>query len=550
MKANILMDSWMPVLLANGNEAKIAIWQLTEKINGHSVVDVVLPRPDLKNGLYQLLIGIIQVMVTPKNEKEWKEKWFTPPSSKELKTAFAKYEECFVLNNPEGPAFMQDYNYEELANAKEAKPIYTMLISSPSENTIKNNVDHFVKRDFLRVMDVYFAGLSLFSFQQYGPAVGAGYRVGLRGGGPMTSILIPKPDENLIEKSLWQKIWANIQLESTLDKWNCNLAKKEIADIFPWMALTRTSAKNEITSPNDVHPFQMLFSMPSRMRLEFGGPEVCGLTSEKTQISVAGFRTLPSGIRYLGPWRHPLCAYVIDPKKPSEDPLSKKGQPGGLSYRHWSSYNSSSTTSSKKYIAQKPIVLDAAEREEFRCKILSEDGFEHWVAGFDMDNAKVRCWYETSFPYFHFNSEKREEIEALVSELIDFAMSVLLSVKQVIKLSWSDRPGDLKGDLSHVDVSFWEHTESDFYTILKNFSDLEDLDDELAIAREFVSWEKTLKKEAYELFNKWTLGIDQSAANMKRIVNASQTLEKFLSKIFKENKEKREMVKQEVANGN
>ena len=100
-----------------------------------------------------------------------------------LAERFAQVRDAFVLDGA-GPRFMQDR--EELVGG--VVPISGLLIDSPGANTIKNNVDLFVKRGRVTTLSRAAAAMSLFALQTFAPSGGAGHRTSLRGGGPLTTL--------------------------------------------------------------------------------------------------------------------------------------------------------------------------------------------------------------------------------------------------------------------------------------------------------------------------------------------------------------------------
>nr|WP_231886596.1 type I-E CRISPR-associated protein Cse1/CasA [Methylomonas methanica] len=50
------------------------------------------------------------------------------------------------------------------------------------------------------------AATALFTLQTNAPSGGVGHRVGLRGGGPLTTLVLPKASQT----TLWQKLWLNV----------------------------------------------------------------------------------------------------------------------------------------------------------------------------------------------------------------------------------------------------------------------------------------------------------------------------------------------------
>ena len=131
---NLLTDSWMPVIRRDGTREKIAIWQLLDDYQTNPIIDLQAPRPDFRNALYQLLIGIIQVAAAPEDEEDWAELWDEPYSPDEFKQKILKYQDCFEIDS-EGPAFMQDYD-STLLQQKDAVSIFRLVMGSPGNITV------------------------------------------------------------------------------------------------------------------------------------------------------------------------------------------------------------------------------------------------------------------------------------------------------------------------------------------------------------------------------------------------------------------------------
>src|SRR5690606_23132605 len=140
-----------------------------------------------------------------------------------------------------------------------------------------------------------------------------------RGGGPLTSLLLPESPH----ASLWHKLWLNVLTQNEFVQ---NPATP-IADIFPWLAVTRVSDKTGgATLPDDVHKLQMYWGMPRRIRIEPGESNgVCDLCGVSDVELYSHFRTKNYGVNYEGPWVHPLTPYRFDAKN-EQPPLSLKGQ--------------------------------------------------------------------------------------------------------------------------------------------------------------------------------------------------------------------------------
>lgn len=291
------------------------------------------------------------------------------------------------------------------------------------------------------------------------------------------------------------------------------------------MGPTRTSVDNEITTPDDCHPFQMYFGMPRRIRLEFSNNAgLCDLVGFHTATGVIRYHTLPKGVNYSGPWLHPLNAYSHDPTKPDTEPLSVKGQPGGVSYRHWLGLN----RKTERYIPARVVShLDSDSKRS----VLNNHGAILWIGGYDMDNAKARCWYESTLPFFEIPPNSETRVIEIVEAIIFAASESAKGIRSCIKQSWFDRPKDAKGDISFLDTSFWQNTEQSFYAILQQIID--NPFDDIVVPSCIASWEKALRAEAFQLFDKWALSMQEDGIDMKRVVNEREFLGKNINKALK-----------------
>jgi len=250
---NLVKDPWLSFRLRDGSEATLPM----SAICNPNVVDFALPRADFQGAAYQFAIGLLQTVFAPADRFEWKEHYLSPPSPDELQQEFDKAAHAFNVTG-DGPLFMQDF--DSLEGVREA-PVSGLLIDAPGGNTLKLNTDHFVKREHCEVMSLEMANISLFTLQINAPSGGQGHRTGLRGGGPITTLVMPQERE----ASLWHKLWLNVINRS---HWNYPEPDLQGTDLFPWLGSTKISDKPgaEIYQ-SDVHALHMYWAMPRRIRL-------------------------------------------------------------------------------------------------------------------------------------------------------------------------------------------------------------------------------------------------------------------------------------------
>jgi CRISPR system Cascade subunit CasA len=150
-------------------------------------------RPDFNGALIQFLIGLVQTTMAPKKDRNWENGLTNPPRADELKTAFEKVSHAFNIDG-DIPRFMQDFE----PGKWERNEIDKLLVEIPGDKTIKDNTDHFVKRDSVKRMCLACSAMAIFTLQTNAPSGGQGHRVSLRGGGPLTTIVMGD--------TLWQTI--------------------------------------------------------------------------------------------------------------------------------------------------------------------------------------------------------------------------------------------------------------------------------------------------------------------------------------------------------
>jgi len=509
---NLINDAWMPIIRADGTCEHIAPGQIAALEN--PVEELVAPRPDFQGALYQFLIGLLQTTFAPEDEDEWLEYWQSPPDTEKLKSIFAPFANAFELINPDGVAFLQDFTSLD----DEPKELASLLIDAPGGKTLKDHLDHFVKGGTLAGACASCTAAALFTLQTNAPSGGVGHRVGLRGGGPLTSLLLPENPH----ASLWHKLWLNVLAQDEFVK----NPSSPTADIFPWLALTRVSDKTGgATLPDDVHQLQMYWGMPRRIRIESSESKgVCDLCGAIDVELYSHFRTKNYGVNYEGPWVHPLTPYRFDAKN-EQPPLSLKGQQGGLGYRHWLSLvwfdpsnGDTAARTVKSFFNGKTRLVNSSEKINL------------WSFGYDMDNMKARCWYEQKVPVVSVAAEYRELFFQLIAELIEAARDVVKELRSQVKAGWFSRPKDVKGDTSMIDQSFWQATEPAFYQQLKILA-AQPADTRFMPAQVAGAWNNLLRTQAMDLFDFWVLEGDAEDMDMKRITNARRFLLINLSKL-------------------
>jgi len=513
---NLIDDAWLPLRNASGAINYTAPVGIADA----AVVDVAMPRPDFQGAAWQWLIALLQTTCAPRDHEEWADRWADPPDPDELQAIFSAVRHAFWLTGDDGPRFMQDYDLPEDARTS---PISGLLIEAPGAQTLKNNADHFVKRGGCEAVSPASAAIALFTMQINAPSGGKGYRTGLRGGGPLTTFVLPDDPAT----SLWRKLWLNV---IPRDQWSYEDPDFHDWRVFPWLARTRVSeGAGTATYPEDVHPLHMYWAMPRRFVLEVeDAPCVCDLSGAESSQSVRSVRTTNYGYNYEGAWDHPLTPYRFDPKKPQEAPLSQKGQQGGLGYRHWESL--SFEDREERGLLPARVVRDYARKADVLSELdVPERRSRLWAFGYDMDNMKARGWYATEMPLVAVADAHLPIFRDWIRTLTEPATAAAWRLRNEVKAAWFSRPKDAKGDFSTIDLRFWEATEAEFYECVQGLSDQVHTTQDSLMPPEIAEyWRNVLHRACERIFDEMALSGDAEGLDMKRITAARNSLHRWL----------------------
>lgn len=510
---NLLKDPWLPIRRRSGKLEDIVPWQIIDHFETDPVEKINSPRPDFNGALIQFLIALLQTAFPAKDDYEWIRLYENPPTSQILQKAFQQYEYAFNVDG-DGPRFMQDFNLPD----EELKAIGALLIEEPGANTLRENKDHFIKRGRAEKLGRNSAITALMTLQINAPSGGVGHRTSIRGGGPMTTLLVPDVLHDESKNTLWHMLWLNVLPKKVFEGLCGNPDKTDDISIFPWLGPTRTSDKSgRDTTPEDVHPLQIYWSMPRRIRLEFGESSngQCPISGKQGPL-IHFFATKNYGINYTGPWRHPLSPYHFNKEGL---PLPLHPQTDGLGYRHWLGL----TLGEKEGVIPAAIVhyhIKSGTRRRVKAQLL--------VFGYDMDNMKARGWHENHMPLYHLDDQYKDTFIDAVQDVVNATGMVAGNLRGALRDAWFTAKAKVKGDLSFIENSFWQDTESAFYSFLDKLHTTITQGKEGTILCH--SWFNTLNQTSLALFDTWAASGSVENEDPKRIAVARRNLLKFNKK--------------------
>jgi CRISPR system Cascade subunit CasA len=456
---SLIRYAWLPVALSSGQRVFVRPCDIAAAIEGQRIARIDTGRPDCDISVTELVIGLLAVTLGPKDRRDWSKRYRNPPTPDEFDAAFRPLEKAMVLDG-DGPRFFQDL--EQLEG--EPNSIGALFIDAPGSNTIRENADHFVKRERTAVLSRAGAAIALATLQTCAPLGGAGHRTSLRGGGPLTTLVLPGTADGS-ESSLWQRLWANVP-----DGFAADTA--DLPRVFPWLQKTRISDNGgRATTPEDAHPAQAFFGMPRRIRLLFEDNTrhlPCDLLGVVDDVVVTGYVTRPWGTNYSGWSRgHPLSPYKQRPGDPEFLPLHL--QSSRVGFREWLGMVME---------AQAGQRVPARCLDDFRKRAIEIEDLEPaayrgsrlLVAGYAMDNMKPLEFAEALLPLIVTgDADANEAIKTLAQAWVAAAENVASQLVSSVKRALFGEQSKTAWDstvLDGVRLRFWADTEDAFYAVL------------------------------------------------------------------------------------
>ena len=522
---NLITTGWLQGVSSKGDCAPISPMDITG-----NWIDIAEPRPDFRGAIYQFLIGLLQLSMAPEDEDEWRDLYQDPPSRDDLAEALSTYQYAFELE-VDGPAFMQDLLLLNTGGLKLNKnSVRSLLIDAGSRSNLHFNKHH---EDFALCESCF--AKALFALQINSPAGGSGTRTSLRGGGPLTTLVVPVDGNPEMPSTLWQKLWLNVLPKEALNDSYSDI--KKIGDVLPWMVATRTSDGSDgvETTPESVHPLQAYWSMPRRIRIDtssIDGHGNCSICAAKGVRTIRHYLTRHGGTNYTGNWLHPLTPYSLDPEG-QKPPISSKGRQAGKGYRDWLGLVLGNDDHQPDAARVVRYFTENRSRKERR------KGCRLWCFGYEMSNMDALCWHDSTLPIHEVDISRRATFIGRVKNVLDSADAMSKELHKQVKSAWLKKPEDVGPEPAVFD-SFWEETEPLFYKALNGLSDLYGsvsvqggAKDEAAeagkLADVYKAWLNGTRRVTLQLFDYWVLSAPIEEQNMKRVVEARADLGKELN---------------------
>lgn len=502
LRYSLLDQPWLPVRRESGVIEHIRPRDVTSGLGDDPVVGFAWPRADFDAAAREFMIGLLSTACSSAivDFEAWEAWWEEPPEPATVEKAIAPLATAFVVDG-DGPRFMQDL--DPLIDGKEWE-LEKLLIGSPGKSAIEQNKDFFVKRGRTSTIGRGAAAMALFTLQTFASSGGTGHRTSLRGGGPLTTLVVSNAPGRDRLPTLWHLLWTNVSWD---EDWPD--PRHDLEAVFPWLAPTRLSHAGQVTTPLDVHPAQAFWGMPRRIRLDFVANErnePCSLTGRVDDVRVSTYRTRPHGHNYEA-WNraHPLTPYYRT-KATSLEWLPVHPQPGRLGYRDWVGLVAQDASDDTATRMPAKAVIEARHRLSY---VGNPGAVRLLASGFDMEKDKARGFVESQMPLHLFTEKVALHAELLIRNMVLAARQAADALSYQVGRAESPRdvPGPDKGNRHLAAARFWEGTEPRFFRRIDSLSEklapvVEDQDSrELVLQDSCSDWLNVLRRTALSVFD-------------------------------------------------
>jgi CRISPR system Cascade subunit CasA len=513
---SLAAEPWLPVATVEGAREFVRLRDLGRA----DLLRIDTGRADCDISVTEFLIGLIAISMGPTDNYDWPDRFETPPTPDEIDAAIAPFAHALVLDG-DGPRFFQDFENLELLNDAAREPIASLFMETPA--------GHFVKEGTISALSRRGAALALIALQAGAPAGGRGHRTSLRGGGPSTTLVIPRIGSRA--PTLWQLLWANTPE-------GLKIAPEDAAKVIPWLVPTRTSHNDEITTPAHTHFAQAFFGMPRRIRLTFtpGNGERCAITGDTDAVIVTSYVTRPYGTYYpTHTWPHPLSPYYKSKDKElGEIWLPLHFKVSGVGYRDWIGLTLKSKDDKKEETSLPAHVVSTflhARAVDIGLKVSVPNSVGLLAAGYAMDKMKPLDFTEAMLPLISTGDKERDyHLAGCAAAMVQAAEAASQLLLGALKTAlYTDKkkaqPESSKAPLAAARARFWADTENTFYDTLRDLA-VKAPDD--ADAKVYVeakkAWREAIRTAALSIFDDLAPIDAPDSPDLKNIVGARSML--------------------------
>jgi CRISPR system Cascade subunit CasA len=478
MLMNLLCDPWIPVRRADGSRDLISPADLTS-----NVVSVCSQRPDLEGGIYEFLIALFQTAMAPETEEDWLIYLEDPPSKETIQKALEPFISYFCMSG-DGIRFQQDSSLK-CNSEKESLAIESLFLNSPGKETLMASKDWFVKRNVVPALCLPCVSAALVTSQTYSAQGGQGHYVGLRGGGPLTTIISGD--------TLWQTTWFNIQIKGQY----ALEARETLEEVFPWSVPRTSDATFKFSI--DLPALHVFWSMPRRIWLAEPVEGTCSLCQQSGAV-VTQYHRASQGIHYdSSGFRHPLTPYYKSKKHSL--PVHANIQ-NVMQYHNWLSY-----LLPKKDREPALVVQQFRKRQDLITPAPGEGlaitkQMQLKIFGFETDRTKIKGWVDVTTPLYPcYNKDIQEAFDNDICCIAEGTRDAQLKLAEHIQVKRKAKSKPLYS-AENAKYEFLRRTENSFFQCVQNLYRARRDNDEETCKKLRTDWGASVMRQALEIFDK------------------------------------------------
>ncbi len=278
---NLLTDQWIPV----HRDGKYKLINLRDVLCKESDWQLSLPRDDMEMACLQLIICLTQVIFTPQDACELKQRIVKPLSTAEYQDGIARYIDWFDLNHPETP-FMQVRGVK----AEKPTPIQKLFVGLPEGN----NHCFFNEPGEINKVSESVAAIALFNQAMNSPSMGGGFKGGFRGSAPITTLI----NSEILRKTIWYNILNEDSIRTIMPRYDKMLQNDKPVWVEP------INSKSSIAA-SSIGLLRGLFWQPAHIELNFTAGGICQCYGTQEPKLVTGFNKEKFVYEIIGQWVHP-----------------------------------------------------------------------------------------------------------------------------------------------------------------------------------------------------------------------------------------------------
>lgn len=294
---NLLTEKWIPVRPLHGGAPERV--SLAEVHCTDTPWLLCLPRDDMELAALQLLICLTQISWIPEDDTALRRYLSQPMSQGDFDKGIGQWGEMFRLDHPTAPALQV-----KGVSAKEATGMDKLLAGLTGATNCA-----FVNEPGQGAMLCGgCAAIALFNQANNAPSFGGGFKSGLRGGSPVTT-LVQAVDASRadLRTTLWLNVLTKPRLQTLLGD------DLQLAQPPTWQAPIKEGAK---VAAGSIGLVRGLFWQPAHVQLcppvEEGQCSGCG---HSVAQRYHGFLKAKFGFTVEGTWPHPHSPKLLQNKK-------------------------------------------------------------------------------------------------------------------------------------------------------------------------------------------------------------------------------------------